>query len=182
MFNLYHFQFVDGRERLLKNLKLEYDSKSEWLQEYNIKVSRIGNKKNETETVGMTFHLQRYSKPFIGKYYIPCIVLIILTSVSFFVPPKLVPGRGGMLVTLFLVLSNTSSASKVLQQKCTVNIFLFPKWNFKSLFQKETPISKSSTAMTSYILGCQAFAFIAMVYYGIILFIQNVIRRNYQID
>ena len=87
-------------------------------QEYNIKVSRIGNKKNETETVGMTFHLQRYSKPFIGKYYIPCIVLIILTSVSFFVPPKLVPGRGGMLVTLFLVLSNTSSASKVSPKKC----------------------------------------------------------------
>ena len=116
MFNfLYHFQFVDGRKRLMKNLKLEYDSKSEWLQEYNIKVSKIGTKTNETEIVGMTFHLQRYSKPFIEKYHIPCIVLIILTSVSFFVPPKLVPGRGGMLVTLFLVLSNTSSASKVLQ-------------------------------------------------------------------
>ena len=116
MFNfLYHFQFVDGRKRLMKNLKLEYDSNSEWLQEYNIKVSKIGNKTNETEIIGMTFHLQRYSKPFIEKYHIPCIVLIILTSVSFFVPPKLVPGRGGMLVTLFLVLSNTSSASKVLQ-------------------------------------------------------------------
>ena len=104
----------------MKNLKLEYDSNSEWLQEYNIKISKIGNKTNETEIVGMTFHLQRYSKPFIEKYYIPCIVLIILTSVSFFVPPKLVPGRGGMLVTLFLVLSNTSSASKVLQAHSVV--------------------------------------------------------------
>ena len=61
----------------------------------------------------MVFYLQRYSRPFLEKYYLPCIGLVLLTSVSFFVPPKMVPGRGGMLVTLFLVLNNIFSASKV---------------------------------------------------------------------
>ena len=38
------------------------------------------------------------------------------------------------------------------------------------LIQDETPISKSTTALTTYILGCQVFAFLAMMYYGIMLF------------
>ena len=108
-------QFIDKNQKpgKMKNHGVEYDSTSQWLQQYSIKVSMIGNNITETKTVGMTFHMQRYSMPFIQKYYIPCIVLILLTSVSFFVPPKLVPGRGGMLVTLFLVLNNIFSASKV---------------------------------------------------------------------
>ena len=38
------------------------------------------------------------------------------------------------------------------------------------LIKDETPISKSATALTTYILGCQVFAFLSMMYYGIILF------------
>ena len=77
----------------------------------------------------MIFYLQRFSRPFLEKYYLPCIGLVILTSVSFFVPPKMVPGRGGMLVTLFLVLNNIFSASKVKFENLNVRkslIGLFP--------------------------------------------------------
>ena len=64
-------------------------------------------------SAGIIFYLQHYSRPFLEKYYLPCVGLVLLTSVSFFVPPKMVPGRGGMLVTLFLVLNNIFSAFKV---------------------------------------------------------------------
>ena len=100
----------------MENTGVVYDPNSaERLQDYTIKVQSIDNNgtRNESESVGMIFHLQRYYKPFMEKYYFPCIGLVLLTSVSFFVPPKMVPGRGGMLVTLFLVLNNIFSASKV---------------------------------------------------------------------
>ena len=91
-----------------------YDKEfAERLQDYTIKVDSIYKNGTGKGTIGMIFYLQRYSIPFLEKYYLPCVGLVILTSVSFFVPPKMVPGRGGMLVTLFLVLNNIFSASKV---------------------------------------------------------------------
>ena len=97
--------------------RVEYDQVfAERLQDYTIKVDSIYRNGTGNETIGMIFYLQRYSIPFLEKYYLPCVGLVILTSVSFFVPPKMVPGRGGMLVTLFLVLNNIFSASKVNQK------------------------------------------------------------------
>ena len=95
----------------LVNSGVIYDSKKERNEEYKIEVSTINDTK--IGSVGLTFHLQRYSHPFITKYYLPCMGLVILTSISFFIPPKVVPGRGGILVTLFLVLNNIYSHSKV---------------------------------------------------------------------
>ena len=93
---------------------MKYDQESAMrLQEYKIQFGSINNNGTMDASVGAIFYLQRYSRPFLEKYYLPCIGLVILTSVSFFVPPKMVPGRGGMLVTLFLVLNNIFSASKV---------------------------------------------------------------------
>ena len=40
-------------------------------------------------------------------------------------------------------------------------------------------MSKSPTNLTTYILGCQVFAFLAMMYYGFILF---AMRRTKKID
>ena len=95
----------------LINSGVNYDSKKERNEEYKIDVSTINDTKKGS--VGLTFHLQRYSHPFITKYYLPSMGLVILTSISFFIPPKVVPGRGGILVTLFLVLNNIYSHSKV---------------------------------------------------------------------
>ena len=98
----------------IKLIRVEYDQVfAERLQDYTIKVDSIYRNGTGNGNIGMIFYLQRYSIPFLEKYYLPCVGLVILTSVSFFVPPKMVPGRGGMLVTLFLVLNNIFSASKV---------------------------------------------------------------------
>ena len=93
---------------------MKYDQDSaKRLQEYKIQFGSINNNGTMNASAGAIFYLQRYSRPFLEKYYLPCIGLVLLTSVSFFVPPKMVPVRGGMLVTLFLVLNNIFSASKV---------------------------------------------------------------------
>ena len=102
----------------LINDGIDYDNCNERLQQYFIKVLAFNDTDNSA--VGMTFHLHRYSVPFIFKYYLPCFALIILTSLSFFITPKMVPGRGGMLVMLFLVLNNIYATSKVILIFCLI--------------------------------------------------------------
>ena len=98
----------------LKVYPYEHTRSDERFPEYKVNITEI--EKPEIGAAGISFNLKRYSYPFFSKYYVPCFLLIILTSISFFIPPKLVPGRGGMLVTLFLVLNNIFSNSKVNKQ------------------------------------------------------------------
>ena len=86
--------------------------KNDRLQEYHIFVKNVMNPFEGT--VGMNFLFKRHSFPYIFKYYLPCSGLVVLTSLSFFISPKMVPGRGGIMVTLFLVLNNISGYSKVI--------------------------------------------------------------------
>ena len=85
------------------------------MQDYDINMSVFNYA--EFGSFGVVFHLQCYSKPFIFKYFIPWCALTTITSISFFIPPKVVPGRGGIMVTMFLVLTNIFSNSKVIKIK-----------------------------------------------------------------
>ena len=40
------------------------------------------------------------------NYNLMCAIIVLVSSVNFLVDPKVVPGRAGILVTLFLVLTN----------------------------------------------------------------------------
>lgn len=91
--------------------EVEYDENQKRLQEYDINITAFNDVPKGI--VGMTFVMQRYPMPFLWKYFLPCFWLVLLTMVSFFIPPNVVPGRGGMLVTLFLVLNNVSGNAKV---------------------------------------------------------------------
>ena len=91
--------------------EVEYDENQKRLQEYNINITNFNDIKKGI--VGMEFVMKRNSMSFIMKYFLPCFWLVSLTMVSFFIPPNVVPGRGGMLVTLFLVLNNISGNAKV---------------------------------------------------------------------
>ena len=124
------------------NLDVKYEKNSAGrLQEYTIQFGKINHNGTVNGSIGMVFYLQRYYQPFLEKYYLPCIGLVLLTSVSFFVPPKMVPGRGGMLVTLFLVLNNIFSASKVKVHTNTLNMFLII-FLFLSYIRKKLPYPK----------------------------------------
>ena len=47
------------------------------------------------------------------NYHMICAILVIVASINFLIDPKVVPGRAGMLVTLFLVLTTFFSDAQV---------------------------------------------------------------------
>lgn len=53
---------------------------------------------------GFKIEMSRHWRPFINKYFIPCFAMVLVSFVSFIIPPGAIPGRTGLLVTLFLVM------------------------------------------------------------------------------
>ena len=68
----------------------------------------------ETKFV-VTFSLHREPSGYLIRYHLVCAVLVFIGSISFFIEPKIVPGRSGLLVTLFLVLAAFFSNAQVTQ-------------------------------------------------------------------
>ena len=61
----------------------------------------------------VTFSLIRDPCGYLIRYHLVCAVLVIIGSISFLIEPKIVPGRSGLLVTLFLVLAAFFSNAQV---------------------------------------------------------------------
>ena len=61
----------------------------------------------------VTFSLHRDPFGYLVRYHLVCLVLAIIGSISFLIEPKIVPGRSGLLVTLFLVLASFFSNAQV---------------------------------------------------------------------
>merc|ERR1712156_198804 len=55
---------------------------------------------------GFQILLQRKHQPLIYQIYIPCILFVTVSWISFIIDPKVVPGRMSLLVILFLVIIN----------------------------------------------------------------------------
>lgn len=85
--------------------------------------------------------------------YLPCILFVVVSWISFLIRPSVVPGRMALLVTLFLVL---------------VNVFN----NVRSM----APSTSSSqlNAIDMYLVVCIFMVFFALLEYGIVLFSINV--------
>ena len=47
------------------------------------------------------------------NYHLMCATLVLVATVNFLIDPKVVPGRAGLLVTLFLVLANFFTCAQV---------------------------------------------------------------------
>ena len=47
------------------------------------------------------------------SYHFMCALLVLVGNINFLIDPKLVPGRSGLLVTIFLVLANFFSGAQV---------------------------------------------------------------------
>lgn len=62
----------------------------------------------DTKDNGVGFHIQmnRLLSPFMMKYYIPSIAIVIVSEIGFMVPLTAIPGRVALLVTQFLTLVN----------------------------------------------------------------------------
>ena len=46
-------------------------------------------------------------------YHMMCAMLVVIASINFLIDPKVVPGRAGLLVTLFLVMTGFFSDAQV---------------------------------------------------------------------
>ena len=54
--------------------------------------------------IGLDIKITRLLKPFVLKYYIPCIAIVIMSQLSFIIPLESLPARVGLVVTQFLTL------------------------------------------------------------------------------
>ena len=71
---------------------------------------------NNTSIFGIRIKFERNSKGTNGiliNYHLMCATLVMVSAINFLVDPKVVPGRAGLLVTLFLVLANFFSDAQV---------------------------------------------------------------------
>ena len=94
-------------------------------------------------TIGFHIKMERIIQPFIWKYYIPCIAIVLVSGLSFIIPLSAIPGRVALLVTQFLSL---------------INLFIFQmvSWkkilsSFKSNYIKRVNISSMSLQEYAYV-------------------------------
>jgi len=106
---------------------------------------------------GFEMTLTRNVAKYLYIYYLPSGLFVVVSWVSFLIPPEVVPGRMALLVTLFLVLTN---------------IF--------NTITNVSPNVEGMTAIASWMIACMFFVFLALLEYATILYFQ-LIRRKFQL-
>ena len=89
---------------------------------------------------GFQLTLQRKMSPYIMTYYFPAALFVVVSWISFLVPPESVPGRITILETVFVVL---------------VNIF--------NSITSNIPKADGLTAIEFFIIACIIFVFGALL-------------------
>ena len=89
---------------------------------------------------GFELKLKRKMAHYIITYYLPTGMFVIVSWISFLVPPESVPGRMTILVTVFL---------------CLVNIF--------NSITNNIPKADGLTAIEAFIIVCIVFVFLALL-------------------
>ena len=56
--------------------------------------------------VGLKFKMKRTLPPFVYQYHLPSAAIVLVSQLSFIIPASAIPGRVGLLATLFLTLTN----------------------------------------------------------------------------
>ena len=72
---------------------------------------------------GFKIRLERRLFPFILAYYLPSSLLVLISFISFYIDPDVVPGRMALLITLVLMLINLSNSCRA--ESPRVNSFFF---------------------------------------------------------
>ena len=85
--------------------------------DYIINPLRIIQHSNDSSKFAIQISFERNFGGISGiliRYNMMCALLVVTSSLNFLIDPKVVPGRAGMLVTLFLVLANFFSDAQVI--------------------------------------------------------------------
>ena len=90
---------------------------------------------NFTTIFGIKIRFERNNAGITGiliSYHFMCALLVLVGNVNFLIDPKVVPGRSGLLVTIFLVLANFFSGAQVINKQ--MQIFSGLKIKFGIIF------------------------------------------------
>jgi len=149
-----HFMYTGKRQR-----SLQYDITIEQLPDkYQIVKLHSGH----YAACGFQIRLERKQMQYIVQVYLPSVMFVIVSWVSFLIKPEVVPGRMALLVTLFLVL---------------INIF--------NSVREQAPISSRLNAIDLYLVVCIFLVFGALMEYAVILLLlkkRRKPRRMHTID
>jgi hypothetical protein len=74
--------------------------------EVTIIFKRGSSVEDDTNSVGFDIKMRRLLIPYLFQYYVPCFSIVIVSLISFIVPLSALPGRVGLMATLFLTLTN----------------------------------------------------------------------------
>ena len=83
-----------------------HKSKEYEAADFGISIEFFEGQVGTNKGVGYDVVMQRKLQPFFMMYYLPCMAILVVSVISFAVPLKATPGRVGLLVTLFLTLTN----------------------------------------------------------------------------
>ena len=124
--------FEDGYDAsFLINSVLDYTAETKKLPEY-LKTYSNG----DYSVAGFELILTRKLSRYIITWYLPSGIFVIVSWISFLIPPEIVPGRMALIITVFLVL---------------VNIF--------NTITTNMPKADRLTAIETYVMVCIFFVF-----------------------
>eukprot|EP00090_Calanus_glacialis_P009961 TRINITY_DN18345_c0_g1_i1.p1 TRINITY_DN18345_c0_g1~~TRINITY_DN18345_c0_g1_i1.p1 ORF type:complete len:466 (-),score=107.54 TRINITY_DN18345_c0_g1_i1:448-1845(-) len=140
--------------------KFSYQKENQRTLSFNVEINKLPKYKtvftgssSNYSVYGFEIRLSRSLGPFILSIYLPSAMFVMMSWVSFFVPPDIVPARIVLLVTLCLVL---------------INMF-----NFTTA---RIPVSNAVTAMEVWLLACMLLVFLSLVEYTVIL--RKIVNHN----
>ena len=96
---------------------MKYDADSLVMEEFDVSYIPLTDEtltKNAEmfSVTGFVLELKRSPTPFYMNVYLPTGLLTIISFIGFLIPVEVVPGRMALLVTVFLMLVNTSSVER----------------------------------------------------------------------
>ena len=101
---------------------------------FSIDIKNIKIDKDDQTTFGFTIKLNRTLQKYVMECYIPCITIVIVAQISFIISFESMPGRIGLLITLFLTLTNICISQQVIE------FMYLSEVRFKVLYCKSTQI------------------------------------------
>ena len=124
---------VSGAPFVLYDPEKIYHNKTNYnAANFDMSVKFYDEKRNTgLNKVGLNIMMVRVLKPFVMKYYLPCVAIVFVSQLSFIIPLSAIPGRIALLVTLFLALTNIFMHQMV-SIKLPYKNFIINQFEFKN--------------------------------------------------
>lgn len=76
----------------------------------------------DEDKIGIDINLERPLQQYILQYYVPSIIIVIISQTSFVIPLSAIPGRISLVVTTFLALTNIFINQQVIQKPRKIKV------------------------------------------------------------